>query len=253
LITKSDIKFVKSLHFPKFRQIHNKFIAEGEKVCTDILQKETFRIHAVYHTKDVRVASSKVMKNILKTSNQINEREMAQISALTTPTSVLCVFEKNELKLNDALKDIRSVIFLDRVQDPGNLGTIIRIADWFGIEMVARSPESADFFNPKVVQATMGSMANVRLITSEINALTEFYPSKPVYGTFMEGKNIFDNKPEPSSILVIGNEGKGISPETEKYIHHKINIPGSPDRVADSLNAAIATGIICSIWKCNVN
>ncbi|MBK9254312.1 MAG: RNA methyltransferase [Saprospiraceae bacterium] len=249
MITKSDIKFVKSLHFPKFRQIHNKFITEGEKVCIEILQKESFRIHAVYHTKDVNVAGSKVMKNILKSSLLINEREMEQISALTTPTSILCVFEKTEIKFNETLKDIRSVIFLDRIQDPGNMGTIIRIADWFGIEMVVRSPESADFFNPKVVQATMGSIANVHLITSNIAEVIKFYPSKAVYGTFMQGENIFENPPADSSILVIGNEGKGISADTEKFVHHKISIPGSPDRVADSLNAGVAAGIICSIWK----
>jgi RNA methyltransferase, TrmH family len=248
MITKSEIKEIKSLHLPKFRQMYNKFIAEGEKTCLDLIRSGRFRPDSIYLTHDAISAAVKIEKKLEHLIKPVSNTQMEQMTALRSASPWLCVFEKNVLSLHSDLKLLNRVIFLDKIQDPGNMGTIIRIADWFGIDLVVRSEESADFFSPKVVQSTMGSLGAVHLATASLEDLVRFY-QLPVLGTFMNGTAIYETKIPESCILVIGNEGNGIQVENEIFITQRISIPGNEKRSADSLNAAVATGILCSYWN----
>lgn len=247
MISKARIKDLKAFHQPKFRQIYNKFIAEGDKVCIELLKNPKYSIDQVYITEGYEGKFVKYLREKAINVEIINAREMAQISLLKTPTEIFILLDKKEDDFKDWLSETASIIYLDGVQDPGNVGTIIRMADWFGIDAVVRSEDSADFFNPKVVQATMGSMVNVHLITSKLEAFAS--SEKPIFGTFMEGENIHTQTVPKGAIMVMGSEGKGISPSNEALIHHKITIPGSTGKVAESLNVAVAAGIICAAWQ----
>lgn len=227
--------------------MYNKFIAEGEKTCMDIIRSGTFPLIAMYLTQDGRIADAKLEKMLNPLIKTVTSKQMEQMTALKTSSNCLCVFEKKELQFSANIKDVHKVLYLDRIQDPGNLGTIIRIADWFGIELVVRSEESADFFNPKVVQSTMGSLGAINLATTSLGNLIKSF-HYPVYGTFMDGIPVSKIALPEKCIVVIGNEGKGISDENAQLITQKVAIPGNPKRSADSLNAAVATGIICSHW-----
>ncbi|MBK8627245.1 MAG: RNA methyltransferase [Saprospiraceae bacterium] len=247
MISKAKIKDIKALHLSKFRQIYNKFIAEGDKVCIELIKNTKYNLNQVFITQGYEGKYSKYLKDTTAEIEIISPKEMEQISLLKTPSDIFLLLEIKEDNTNDLLKPESSVIYLDGVQDPGNVGTIIRIADWFGIDAVVRSEDSADFFNPKVVQASMGSMVNVKLVTSDLQqTITK---EKSVYGTFMNGISIKDVEIPKGSILVMGSEGRGISPQNEKLINHKITILGSSNKIAESLNVAVATSIICAAWK----
>lgn len=247
MISKAKIKDIKALHLSKFRQIYNKFIAEGDKVCIELIKNTKYNINQVFITQGYEGKYSKYLKDTTAEIEIITPKEMEQISLLKTPSDIFLLLEIKEDNTNDLLKPESSVIYLDGVQDPGNVGTIIRIADWFGIDAVVRSEDSADFFNPKVVQASMGSMVNVKLVTSDLQqTITK---EKSVYGTFMNGISIKNVEIPKGSILVMGSEGRGISPQNEKLINHKITILGSSNKIAESLNVAVATSIICAGWK----
>ena len=247
MISKAIIKDIRSLHLQKFRQIYNKFVVEGGKACAEFIKTEKFKIEAVYLTENSIENYKEWNGSEHYTPEVISQKEMGQISALKTPSDILMVVEREEEKSQILAKSGTSAIYLDDVQDPGNVGTIIRLADWFGIDAVIRSPNSADFFNPKVVQATMGSMVNMHLITADLQEVCEY--NKNIIGTYMQGAPIHEIKLPKDAILVMGNEGKGISCENEKFITNKVSIPGANSRLAESLNVAIAAGIICSFWK----
>ncbi len=251
MISKAKIKEIRSLHLQKFRQIYNKFVVESGKVCIEFIKKDNFNIESLFLTENGFNKYQHIHGFARYHPEIITEKEMAQISALKTPSDIFMVVEKKE-ESHDILADENiSAIYLDDVQDPGNMGTIIRIADWFGIQAVIRSPESADFFNPKVVQSNMGSMTNVRLITAKLPELIGY--NRTFVGTYMDETALQQVSIPQNAILVMGNEGKGIRPEHEPYISQKISIPGSANRAADSLNVAIATGIVCAWWKKTVD
>ncbi len=247
MISKAQIKDIRALHLPKFRQIYNKFIAEGEKVCIEMLKKQKYAISNIYITQGNDQKFSPFIREYLDIVTIVSEKDMVQMSALKTASTILLLLNKSEEVINLLSTVTKSAIYLDGVQDPGNVGTIIRIADWFGIDMVIRSEDSADFFNPKVVQATMGSMVNVDLATSSLESTLTY--KRKIYGTFMHGQALAETKIDHNGILIMGSEGKGIHPEHEKFINERITIPGVMTKVADSLNVSIATGIICSSWK----
>ena len=207
-------------------------MAEGPKVVGD-LQAAGFRPVAIYdEMEDVR-----------------------RISQLQHPQGVVGVFEIPAGPRDGAGIDSSELtLVLDGVQDPGNLGTIIRIADWFGITHIYCSQDTADVYNPKVVQATMGSIARVKVEYGDLLGLVESLPADvPVYGTLLDGDNIYQQKLENRGLIVMGNEGKGISPALAKKVNHKLLIPNFPEgrATADSLNVAIATAITCSEFRRN--
>lgn len=245
-LSKQKIKEIKSLQQPKFRQIYNKFVAEGDKVVTEFIKNPKYIVKEWFVTHDSleKYTSRKGYSGLRP--EVISQKDMAMISGLKTPSDVFLVLEMKEEHRSVLSQSAFRAIYLDGVQDPGNVGTIIRIADWFGIQAVVRSGDSADFFNPKVVQASMGSMCRVSLLTAGLEECVPFFTS--IVGTFMEGENTGMLKKHPHALLVLGSEGKGIRPENMSLITQKIAIAGDEGRIADSLNVSVAAGILCAVW-----
>lgn len=254
MISKNKIRQIKSLESKKGRDIQGFFVAEGPKVVGDILAK--------HHTKArIIIAIEGWFKNEgFKTDLSqcetiiVNEEELAKVSFQKHPQQVLAVFEKIDIKDDSVDYNNALTIVLDGVQDPGNLGTIVRIADWFGIGNIICSPNTADIYNPKVVQATMGSIARVNVKYMSLDTFFDsLHPSTPVYGTLLEGKNMYETKLTNNGIIIMGNEGKGISHNIRQRITNAIRIPNYPEQrdTADSLNVAIATAIVCAEFRKN--
>lgn len=257
MLSKNQLKFVSSLKQKKFREEHNLFIAEGTKIVTELLQSK-IKVKQVFATAGF-LSKVKIDKGI--EWSEIKENELERLSAQVTANEVLAVCEIPEYKINNGELIERLTLVLDNIKDPGNLGTIIRIADWFGIDTIICSKETVDAFNPKVVQATMGSIARVNLHYTDLPGFFEEFKKDqpvdlqfPVYGALLEGSGIYGKQLTPYGFIVIGNESKGISAELLPYITDKISIPSfshykSDGGEAESLNAAIATSIICSEFR----
>ncbi len=226
------------------------FVAEGEKLVLDLLQSE-FIISEVFCLNELGQKVSAIKPGI--TVEIISKEELSRISFLKTTPEIIALCRIPESEINwDELTDNLS-IFLDEIQDPGNLGTIVRLADWFGIANIICSPGCADLFNPKVIQSTMGAFARVKV---HYVALAPFLEKAkklniPIYGTYMEGENLYESELSTNGIIVMGNEGNGISDHAASYISRKINIPSFPpgEVTSESLNVAIATSIICSEFR----
>ena len=239
MITRAEILDIKSLATKQGREELGAFIAEGEKLVGEI-RSSSLRIRRILQTKP-----------IFAEGELVSEKEMERISQLKSANSVLAVVELPTRKLADVKPNKNLVLALDRVQNPGNLGTIIRLADWFGISDIVCSEDTADCFNPKVVQATMGAILRVRVhYTNLAKWLAEQRDTK-IYGTFLEGENIYNAQLDKSGVIVMGNEGQGISAEVAKCVSHKLLIPPYPaDRCgSESLNVAVATAVICSEFR----
>lgn len=238
MVSKNQIKLITSLQQKKYRKIHQLFIAEGRKVISEL-------IHTDFELVSLFVTQEGIFENKWP-STLISESELKKISALTTPNDCLAVFKIKEIKFSS---EDQLILALDTIRDPGNMGTIIRLCDWFGIQKIVCSPETVDIYNPKVVQATMGSLARVEVIYKQ---LEDFLSSSkiPVFGTFMEGDSIYNLELPAHGIIVMGNEANGISKSVEKLITQKISIPRFGNlQVTESLNVATATAIILSEFK----
>jgi RNA methyltransferase, TrmH family len=247
MISKSKIKLIKSLEQKKFRDETGLFVAEGTKLVLDLLT--VFKCTILAGTREWMVEN----KNISAVEIiEVDESELNRISNQKSPQGVFAVFEKPLHTWQIEALNQKLVLALDDVQDPGNLGTILRIADWFGITDVFCSEHSNDAYNPKTVQATMGALARVRVHTVNLPAFLQSYSKyMPVYGTFMDGSNIYSNTLSQHGIIVMGNEGNGISPETEKHVTHRLLIPSYPmgDVTSESLNVGVATALVCAEFR----
>ena len=251
MLTKNTIKLIRSLELKKFRTRENSFVAEGPKVVGDLL--------AVMRPKMVFATSQWISENNTNGIDveMVSEDELSRISFLQHPQQVLAVFPMPSYDESiDYAKELKGklTLALDSVQDPGNLGTIIRIADWFGIETILCSHETADAYNPKVIQATMGSIARVRIIYTDLTETLEAIASEmPIYGTFLDGENIHSRQLPQEAVIVMGNEGKGISQDVARLVTDRVLIPNYPAGrpTADSLNVAIATAITCAEFRRN--
>lgn len=251
MISKKQIKNVTALHHKKFRREKNQFVAEGEKVVADLLSSGLNVITLFANQKYFQNISSGARISKTTAVVLVSDDELSKLSALTTPHSVLAVAEipseKKELNFSSGLK-----LVLDGISDPGNLGTLLRIADWFGIDAVICSNDSADCYSPKVVQSAMGSLFRKNI---QYHELTEIFSKNksmsklPVYGTLLEGKNIYDSNLSNDGFIVLGNESNGIRTEVLEFVTDAITIPPFNDGRIDSLNAAVAAGIICSEFK----
>ena len=243
-MTKSEIQFVRSLADKRARTEEGVFIAEGEKLIGEILASP-LRVRRLYALEGVfdRSAEAEI----------VSTNEMERISQLKTANNSLAVVEipHHRLTAVDASRSL--VLALDRVQNPGNLGTIIRLADWFGIGDIVCSAECADCFNPKVVQATMGAIIRVRVHYTDLAAWLAGQKAAgvPTYGTFLDGENIYSATLSAGGVIVMGNEGRGIGDECAASITRRLFIPPYPaDRQgSESLNVAIATAVICSEFR----
>lgn len=237
MISKNQIKFVRSLEQKKQRQRQNAFVAEGPKVVGDLLAAG-FRPTQLFATEEWVGAGHGVQPDVIVTPD-----ELSRISFLQHPQQVLALFPIPSHPLPSPAAD-KLIIALDGIQDPGNLGTIIRIADWYGIDDIVCSVDTVDAWNPKVVQATMGSIARVRVTYTPLPEFLRQSPL-PVCGTLLDGENIYAQQLPQQAIIVMGNEGNGISPEVRPLITRKLLIPQLRPG-AESLNVAIATAITCS-------
>ena len=239
MITRAEILDIKALATKQGREDMGAFIAEGEKLVGEI-RNSSLRIRRILQTKP-----------IFADGELISEKEMERISQLKSANSVLAVVELPKSNLASVKPDKNLVLALDRVQNPGNLGTIIRLADWFGISDIVCSEDTADCFNPKVVQATMGAILRVRVHYTNLAEWLSSHKGTTIYGTFLEGENIYNAQLEKSGVIVMGNEGQGISAEVAEKVSHKLLIPPYPaDRCgSESLNVAVATAVICSEFR----
>jgi TrmH family RNA methyltransferase len=241
MLSKNQIKLITSLQQKKYRKQHQLFFAEGVKVIEELLRSK-YELQTIFVTEplDFKVATNKI--------HTISPAELKKISALTTPNTCLAVFKipTENFSLKEGL-----LVALDDVRDPGNLGTIIRLCDWFGVEQLICSPETVDIYNPKVVQATMGSIGRVTILYTD---LVPFLKSTtlPVFGTFMDGENIYKQDLPSNAILIMGNEANGICNEVAQCITSKLAIPRFGQlQETESLNVATATAIILSEFKRN--
>lgn len=236
MVSKNQIKLVRSLELKKNRKREGLFVAEGPKVVGDLL-RAGYKAHTIFATTDYPDAQL------------ITDDELHKLSFLQHPQEVLAVFHIPLTSHNSPLTSHLSLA-LDGVQDPGNVGTIIRIADWFGIDTIYCSLDTADVYNPKVVQATMGSLAHVHIIYCDLVELLS-QANVPVYGTLLDGENIYAQPLSSEGIIVMGNEGNGISEAVRPLITHRLLIPNfhAGSETAESLNVAIATAITCSEFK----
>ena len=241
-LSANKIKYIRSLHQKKYRDEHNLFIAEGEKIVEEAL-RSGYNVKEVFYEKE------------------IGKEAMSRISNLSSPSPVLAVIEKPNFTPDSILQNLDSqgrkplYLALDGVKDPGNLGTIIRVADWFGVDAIFASPGSVEVYNPKVVQATMGAIFRKQVIYTDLAQVCEKFLAAglPVYGTFLDGKNLYENLPQEHKcgLVVMGSESFGISAQLESLISNKLLIPPYPADVqtSESLNVAIATAIICAEFR----
>lgn len=243
-MTKAEIQFVRSLADKRTRDSEHLFVAEGHKLVDEIRQSK-LRIRTIYTTRNDVVGHDVVL---------VDKREMERISQLNTASDILAVVEQPRYTLS--LKDLKSKLSLalDGVQNPGNMGTIIRLADWFGIDHIICSRECADLYNPKVVQATMGALLRVKVhYVDNLSALLNEVRTSglTIYGTLLDGNNIYHEKLTSEGIIVMGNEGRGLSEECRNTLSRKLFIPPYPADAptSESLNVAMATGIILAEFR----
>ena len=271
-ITKAQVKFIRSLQQKKFRDEHGLFVAEGEK-CVEELRRGFELVQWVTDTQKLKAVNPETEAQTLTAT----ATEIAQMSSLRTPQGVIGVFKKRTIANHQSPITNPLVLILDGIQDPGNLGTIIRTCDWFGVHSIVCSRDTADCYNPKVVQATMGALARVNLqyvdLPEWLGALKIKNDELQIYGTLLDGKNMYDvlsdeaggistqQNDDPSqrklSVIIMGNEGNGISSEVRKFITHPLYIPAyagngqikETSDVVESLNVSIATAIVLAEFR----
>lgn len=237
-ISKAQVKFVRSLQLKKYRDEHGLFVAEGDK-CIEELRKGFELV------------------NLYREGENATRTEIEQMSGLKTPQGSIAVFCKPAVGYGDRTLGHDLTLLLDGIQDPGNLGTIIRTCDWFGVKEIICSPDTVDCYNPKVVQATMGSLVRIRLVYRDLVPLikAERYAGTRIFGTLLDGKNMYEElssvSDQSSAIIIMGNEGNGISEEVRKWITHPLRIPSYPEgaETSESLNVAIATAIVLAEFR----
>lgn len=235
MLSKNQIKNITRLKQKKYRQQEGLFIAEGGKVIKEFLNS-TFKLVDLFTTETFNVENESI----------ISEADLKKISCLTTPNTALAIFKMPDAK---ALKNEGLILALDDIRDPGNLGTIIRLCDWFGIKQLVCSHKTVDCYNPKVVQATMGSLTRVKIVYTDLSVYLKAI-NLPVFGAFMEGKNVYQTNLPKAGILVLGNEANGISSIIEACVTDKISIPRFGDlQATESLNVATAGAILLSEFR----
>ena len=249
MLSKAKLKYIRSLELKKNRRAEGVFVAEGPKVVGDMLPY--FPCRLLVATEGWHAAHPEAVAN---ERICVTDDELTRASFLKTPQEVMALFGFGDEGVCDFLLPQEELcLALDDVQDPGNLGTIIRLADWFGIRHIYCSPATADAYNPKVVQATMGALARVRLHYTPLPALLGELTKLgvPLYGTFLDGEDLYEKPLTPHGLIIMGNEGNGISSEVATYVNERLFIPNYPLGVetSESLNVATATAIICAEFR----
>ena len=246
MLSKNKIKYIHSLELKKNRKKEGVFVAEGHKLVGDLLPH--------FHCRLILATNTWLKEHHDIQADEIIEitpEELVKASLLKTPQEVLAIFEQPQYDYTtDVIKD-SLCLALDDIQDPGNLGTIIRLADWFGIEHIFCSQGTVDVYNSKVIQATMGALARVKVHYCNLPDLISSLKDVPVYGTFLDGENIYDKPLSENGLIIMGNEGNGVSKEVSQLINNKLYIPNYPTgrATSESLNVAIATAVVCAEFR----
>jgi len=240
MVSKSQLKYIQSLGQKKYRDIEGLFVAEGPKLVKELIESKNVELTQIYALSEWIEEN----KDLLSSSNitAISATELERVSQLKTPNKVLAIVKKFEVNEPEIKKKISVV--LDTIQDPGNMGTIIRIADWFGISQIICSDDCADMYNSKVVQATMGSIARVNVFYTDLPVWFKELSGIRIYAAMLEGKDVTKMSAIGEGLIIIGNESMGVDKELLQFANEKISIPRKGN--AESLNAAVATGIILS-------
>ena len=246
-LSKNRIKYIHSLELKKIRKQEKVFLAEGHKLVEELLDR--FKCRFLVATSEWLTQNNPSV--YVEEIYEVSEEELAKASLQKSPQQVLAVFEKPNDYYDKELFNNSLCLALDDVQDPGNLGTILRIADWFGIEHIFCSPNTVDVYSPKAIQATMGAIARVQVHYTPLVELITSLNNIPIYGTFLDGENIYSQSLSNNGIIIMGNEGNGISREIEKLVDRKLFIPNYPKErsTSESLNVAIATAITCAEFR----
>ena len=246
MLSKYKIKYIRSLELKKNRKEEGVFVAEGHKLVGDLLGH--------FPCKLLIALPSWLQKNTHIIADEVIEvsfDELSRASLLKNPQDVLAVFDQPIYETSIEVMNQSLCLALDDIQDPGNLGTIIRLADWFGIEHIFCSYGTVDVYNPKVVQATMGALARVKIHYCNLVALISSMKNIPIYGTFLDGNNIYEETLSNNGLIVMGNEGNGVSEEVSRLINKRLYIPNYPSsrETSESLNVAIATAVTCAEFR----
>ena len=235
MLSRNQIKFIKSLKQKKFRLQHQLFVVEGEKIVNDFLNSD-WKIEQIYATKEWEGDAV-----------EVSIKELERISSLKTPNKVLAIIKMPQKK---SVISGNLVLALDNIKDPGNLGTIIRLADWFGIQHIICSQNCVELYNPKVVQATMGSLCRIQVQYLNLKSTLENMSDYDICAAVMDGKSIFSVEKSEKRIILMGSESHGISTELLEIAHQRVTIPKSENSQAESLNVANACGIILAHLSC---
>ena len=247
-LSKAKLKYIRALELKKFRKAEGVFLAEGPKLVGDLLGH--FPCQLLAATTEWLQAHPHLQAGEVVC---VSTEELARASLLRTPQQVLAVFRQPEEELDFDMPIHALCLALDDVQDPGNLGTIVRLADWFGIEHLFCSHVTADVYSPKAIQATMGGIARVQVHYVNLSQFIQNITMKgcPIYGTFLDGKPLYEVPLTQNGLIVMGNEGNGISAEIERLVTDKLYIPSYPPlrETSESLNVAIATAVVCAEFR----
>ncbi len=246
-LSKNKLKYIQSLKDKKGRKEHRTFVAEGDKMVFDLLNSMHCQILAATPSFLEKIDESFQIDEII----EIESKELERVSFVKNPQNALGVFYQPDYDIESIDIDNQLSLALDEIQDPGNFGTIVRLADWYGIENIFCSKNTVDKYNPKTVQATMGALARVKIHYVDLEEFLQSKQNISIYGTFLDGKNLYEQDITPTGIIVMGNEGNGIRPDIAKSVDRKLYIPNYPSgsTTSESLNVAVATAIVCAEFR----
>lgn len=245
-LSNNSIKHIRSLRLKKFRQQHQNFVVEGDKIVRELLEHRPEWLVSLYALPEWLQAQAGLLPTH-PPAEAVSAAELGRASLLATPNKALAVARIPTTDWREAPIGQGLCLYLDGLQDPGNMGTLLRLADWFGIPTVLCSPNCVDAYNPKVIQASMGAFLRVQVAEALLPEVQQRFPSLMIYGADLEGENVFQTALSPTALLVVGNEGAGLSETAAACLTQRLFIPRGPGGKAESLNVAVATGIICGL------
>ena len=253
MISSAKSKLIRSLQHKKYRDLHRLFLVEGEKMVLELASggpENAFRIRDLIATPRWLDEHQSVVKGSKAECTEASRDEIKKVSQLVTPQPVMALVSMPDMQFNAAILRDNPVLAFESIRDPGNLGTIIRTADWFGIRHIVCTPDSTDLFNPKVVQSTMGAICRVQVYYQDLSALllSKELEGKLIFGTYMEGENIYESSLGADPLILFGNESHGLSESLSPYIHHRVTIPTFSwlGKGSESLNLASSVAVVCS-------
>ncbi|MFK8101943.1 MAG: TrmH family RNA methyltransferase [Saprospiraceae bacterium] len=248
MLSKNKIKFLQALQRKKIRTEEALFVVEGEKMVKELLTEKEFVLQEVFATERFAQENEALLANYQHSFTTVTPDQLKKISSLRTPNKALAVVQQRRIPIDWTFAQQDLCLYLADIQDPGNLGTILRIADWFGIQQLFASPETVELYNPKVIQASMGAFSRIRY---EVMAFSDVQDQLqlPVYGTVLDGNNIYEQNLPSKALIVLGNEGNGIPAAIQEQLEVRLKIPAHPRSGTESLNVSIATGIVCALFR----